>query len=150
MHKGGNKVVNENARQVMQACTKGSLEGAMPFPEVVARLMDVGCEQYHTDFRRQEKTYYMPDGETHVEPLPLASQPIGQDLDPDEIVAALRAIQAQQINYVQFLDRIIVAGCVGYFVYVTGKRAMYLGRNGDFHVELFPAPAAVAADRRSL
>jgi uncharacterized protein YbcV (DUF1398 family) len=138
--------MDEQARQVMHNCARGSLEGAMPFPEVVAQLVDIGCEQYHADFRRRAQTYYMPDGDAHVEPLPLASQAVGQNFSADDIVSALRAIQARQINYVRFLERIIAAGCVGYFVYITGKCAIYLGRSGDFHVERFPAPAVAVVD----
>ncbi|HEX6958633.1 MAG TPA: DUF1398 domain-containing protein [Ferrovibrio sp.] len=139
-------MVNEEAEQVMRACMRGSLDGTMPFPEVVARLVEIGCEQYHADLRRQEKTYYMPGGESHVEPLPLGSQAIAQSFSADSVVAALRAIQERQIDYVEFLGQIIAAGCVGYFVYIAGKRAIYLGRNGEFHVEHFPAPAAVASN----
>lgn len=119
----------------------------MPFPEVVARLANIDCEQYHADFRRQEKTYYMPDGRSHSELLPLGSEVIAQSFSADCVIAALRAIQGQQISYVQFLNQLQTAGCVGYFVYIAGKRAVYLARNGEFHVEHFPAGAAAAANR---
>lgn len=138
--------MDEKVEQVMHECSKGSLEGTMAFPEVVSKLSAAGCEQYHADFRRQEKTYYMPDGEDHVEALPVGSRPIGQTLSPDAVIAALRAIQARQISYVEFLGRIIEAGCVGYFVYIAGKRAIYLGRNGEIHVEHFSS-AVAASDK---
>ena len=137
--------MNEGAERMMRACTKGSMEGDMPFPEVVARLAEIGCEQYHADFRRQEKIYYMPDGEWHAEPLPLRSQAIEQGFSAEGIIAALRAIQARRISYAAFLEQIMAAGCVGYFVYITGRCAIYLGRQGEFHVEQFPAPAPTAS-----
>lgn len=96
------------------------------------------------DFRRQEKTYYLPDGDSHVEALSTSSRPIAPMFSSDGIVAALRAIQAGQISYVEFLGRIVEAGCVGYFVYIAGRRAIYLGRAGDMHVEHFPPVAAVS------
>lgn len=128
--------------EVLRECSKGSVEGRLVFPEVVARLAAIGCEQYHADFRRREKTYYMPDGSTHVEALPLDSPDIAEDFSADEVVNALRAIQAKQTNYMEFLARIMAAGCVGYFVYISGKRAIYLGRQGDLWVEHFPATVA--------
>jgi len=33
----------------------------------------------------------------------------------------------------------MAAGCVGYFVQIAGRRALYFGRNGESHVELFPS-----------
>jgi uncharacterized protein YbcV (DUF1398 family) len=121
---------------------KGLAHGALSFPDVVAKLMAVGCEQYHADFRRHEKTYYMPDGDSHVSRLDVSSEHIAQSFSPNDVVAALRAIQGRQISYVEFLRHIIDAGCVGYFVNLAGKRATYLGRNGDTYVEYFPPPGS--------
>ncbi len=36
----------------------------------------------------------------------------------------------------------MAAGCVGYFVQITGRRVIYFGRSGESHVEQFP-PAQV-------
>lgn len=131
--------MDQKTKQVIRECSKGSLDGSMAFPEVVAKLAEVGCEQYHADFRRQEKTYYMPDGENHAEALPVGSRSIAAAFSPHHVVAALRTIQAGRITYVEFLKRIIEAGCVGYFVNIAGQRAIYLGRGGDMYVEYFPA-----------
>ena len=140
----GNRM-NQHARQVMHQCAQGSLDGSLTFPEVVSRLVAVGCEQYHADLRRQEKTHYLPDGENHVVPLPLEPRPIAPTFSADAVVAALRAIQQRQIRYPEFLTRILDAGCVGYHVFLAGKRALYLGRNGDLHIEHFPPAAAAGA-----
>jgi hypothetical protein len=31
-----------------------------------------------------------------------------------------------------------LAGCVGYHVFITGKRVVYYGRQGDQQIEYFP------------
>lgn len=36
----------------------------------------------------------------------------------------------------------MAAGCVGYFVQITGQQVLYFGRNGECHIELFPAAIA--------
>lgn len=136
--------MDDRTMQVMRECSSGSIDGSMTFPEVVSELAAVGCEQYHADLRRQEKVYYLPNGESCVEPLPTPSRSIAPTFSTDGIVAALRAVQAGQIRYVEFLARIIAAGCVCYFVYIAGRRAIYLGRNGDMHVEYLPPVAAVS------
>jgi uncharacterized protein YbcV (DUF1398 family) len=133
--------MNQNVRSVMRACCEGSLSGTMDFPEIVRQLSGVGCEQYHADLHRREKTYYMPDGESYVSPLNIDSERIGLIFSADQVVAALRAIQSKQITYPQFLACIVDAGCVGYFVNLAGKRAIYMGRNGDSYVEHFPRSA---------
>ena len=51
---------------------------------------------------------------------------------------AVRAIQRQEIAYRKFCRLIADAGCVGYFVSLAGRRAVYYGRTGDEHVEWFP------------
>jgi hypothetical protein len=32
----------------------------------------------------------------------------------------------------------IAAGCVGYFVQITGRQVIYFGRKGEMHIERFP------------
>lgn len=132
--------MEENVKQTISACTQGSMDDTLSFPEVVAKLVEAGCEQYHADFRRQEKTYYLPDGETQVEPLPVGGKPIGERFSAEAVLAALQAIQSRKIDYMSFLERIMTVGCVGYFVFIPGRQAIYLGRDGDFHIEQFPAP----------
>ena len=56
----------------------------------------------------------------------------------EAVETALRAIQGGEINYTTFCNRIAEAGCVGYFVSLKGKRALYYGRTNDVYVEWFP------------
>lgn len=124
---------------VIHECTDGSFHRNMPFPQVVQRLVVAGFERYEADLVRLEKTYYMPSGASHVEPSPFSpAAPVAESFAQDQITAALRAIQRNAIDYPEFLRRIMAAGCVNYGVFLRGKRAIYWGRDGDFHVEWFP------------
>lgn len=131
----------------MQQCTDRSLAGTIPFPEVVARLAAIGCESYRADLYRHEKIYFLPNGESYVREMPgldsaeFSGSGIAQDFAPAAIVAALRAVQGGEIDYRTFLARIAAAGTVAYSVHIRGRRAIYFGRTGEFHVEDFPPPA---------
>ena len=46
---------------------------------------------------------------------------------------AIKGIQAAQFGYAEFLRRIMRAGVVYYDVFINGRRAIYTGRDGDFH-----------------
>lgn len=126
-----------NAETIRQTVT-GSLAGTHSFPDVVRILITEGVESYHADLVRGEKTFYMPDGETQVEKTDLPPMPIGQPFSASGVISAIRAIQAKEITYVEFLHRIMAAGTTGYVVYTGGRKAIYSGRNGDFHIENFP------------
>ena len=126
--------------EVMKKTTAGSLNGTMTFPEVIANLSVEGVESYHADLMRLEKTFYMPDGETFVESLDFEPPQAADDFSDSEVVSAIRAIQAKEINYQEFLRRIMKAGTTSYNVYLNGKKAIYFGRKGEFHVENFPQP----------
>jgi uncharacterized protein YbcV (DUF1398 family) len=58
---------------------------------------------------------------------------------------AVRANQRQEIAYREFCRLIAGAGCVGYFVSLAGRRAVYYGRTGDEHVEWFHGAKPVTA-----
>jgi uncharacterized protein YbcV (DUF1398 family) len=123
---------------VMTGCTALSLAGAIAFPEVVRRLCAAGVERYHVDLTRNEKTYYLPCGESHVVPMAGPGEPIAEGFDAGAVEAAVRAVQRGEFGYVEFLRRVRAAGCVGYFAQLAGRRVQYVGRTGDAHVEPFP------------
>jgi uncharacterized protein YbcV (DUF1398 family) len=129
---------------VFHEASAGSIAETINFPAVVKNLIEAGVESYRCDLYRREKTYYMPDGRSHVEtepeldPREFNGARVAREFSEDQIVAALRAVQTGAITYVEFLRRIMKAGCVGYQVCVAGKRVLYFGRAGQVYVELFP------------
>ena len=124
--------------EVMKFASEGSEAGKLRFPEVVKALMDAGVESYHADLMKGVKTYYMPDGQTYEVKLKLAPLPIAAEYSESGLVAAIRAAQKDEIRYPEFLKRATAAGAAAYTVFITGQRAVYLGRKGEVHVEVFP------------
>jgi len=124
---------------VLNECEALSFGGKAAFPEVVGRLAANNVERYCADLVKLEKFYYSPDGESAVVPMPLADPPtIAKDWSLNHVRGAIRDIQKGEIRYPEFLRRIMSAGVVYYDVFIGGKKAIYTGRNGDFHVEPFP------------
>jgi len=89
------------------------------------------------DLPCHERTFYMPDG-TSERVLTHKSPQSAQVFSAQGVEAAVRAIQRGEIRYQEFCARIAQAGCVGYHVFLGGRRVVYYGRNGDQHVEYFP------------
>lgn len=132
--------MHKEAVAAMHDCARLSDQGKITFPEVVRKLTDAGVERYHTDLCCDEHVYYMPSGDTHVEPMAALTWPIAEEFSDAEITAALHAIQHGEIDYMEFVRRIMAAGCVGYFVSLAGRKVQYFGRRGEIHEELIPAP----------
>src|SRR5262245_58322306 len=107
-------------KQLIHDLVHKSHEGSITFPQVVGALMEAGFESYHVDIVRSESRYYMPNGETHVENLPTQYPRAAQNFSAAGVEAAVRAIQAGQIQYAEFMKRILAAGCVYYVTYITG------------------------------
>jgi uncharacterized protein YbcV (DUF1398 family) len=127
---------------VMKECKELSLQGKIPFPEVIRRLHEAGVERYHVDLTRDETTYYLPGGESHVFATGGAREPVAEAFDAAVVEGAVRASQRGEIIFPEFLRRIMAAGCVGYFTQIAGRRVQYVGRTGDMHVEPFPSAKA--------
>jgi uncharacterized protein YbcV (DUF1398 family) len=133
--------MDDRAKAAARWATEESDAERASFPEVVKALTEAGIERYHADLVGAIKTYYTPGGEVETVPCH-RSGPCGRDFDAGGVEAAVRAIQKRAIGYGEFCRQIAAAGCVGYFVSMAGKRAVYYGRTGDSHVEGFPgAPA---------
>ena len=130
--------MNDNIKAVIAECTHASDEERITFPQVVGKLMAAGVERYHADLVRDEKIYYMPDGENERTPCYAVEVEPSHAFAASGVDAAVRAIQRGEIKYREFCARIAKAGCVGYIVSMAGKRAVYCGRSGEMHVEMFP------------
>jgi uncharacterized protein YbcV (DUF1398 family) len=116
----------------------------MAFPEIVGRLAHIGVERYHADYSRQEITYYLADGDSLVVASPHPSHATAAEFSPSAVETAVQQSQRNEHTYLDFIRKTMAAGCVGYFVQITGRRVIYFGRDGASHVEHFP-PAPVNA-----
>lgn len=130
--------MNTEQKNLVKECAALSANGKVHFGEVVSRLMKAGIERYHADYSRRENTYYTPDGDSCIVPMEHEPMPIAQDFTASAVEAAVHQAQRGEIMYPQFSQKVLAAGCVGYFVQITGKRVQYFGRNGDVHLEWFP------------
>jgi uncharacterized protein YbcV (DUF1398 family) len=132
--------VNARLKQIAKACLDGAEENSMAFPEIVGTLMEAGFEGYAVDFRKAVATYYLPDGECVDLPTHKIDVAVAAAFDLDAIRAAIRDAQQQAAGYTYkgFCKRVAQAGCAGYVVSFSGRRALYIGRTAETHVEHFP------------
>ncbi len=138
--------MSAESKQVIEECTTGSHSGVMTFPEVVGKLAGIGCESYTVDVLSQKQTLYGADGAVHEISLPLLgdwSVPI--EFNQPAVKDALVKIQTKQSVYMEFMRQIVDAGVAKYEVFIQGRKVIYLGRNGDFHIENFPTAATVTS-----
>jgi uncharacterized protein YbcV (DUF1398 family) len=115
------------------------LAGTLTFPQIVGELARAGVERYHADYSRREITYYLPDGDSLVVALPHPPHETADEFSTAAVEAAVRQSQRNEHTYADFIRKTMAAGCVGYFVQITGRRSMYFGRRGECHIEHFPS-----------
>jgi uncharacterized protein YbcV (DUF1398 family) len=123
---------------IVKEMTRRSFAGDIRFPEVVRQLAEAGVERYIMDFAVHMKITVGTDGSAYTDTYTLDGGQIADAFDETGVVSALRAIQRGEILYQEFLRAIMKAGCVGYTVTITGRRALYFGRRGEVYVEVFP------------
>lgn len=132
--------MDEDRKAIAEACLKAAEQNSMSFPQIVGQLMDAGFESYAIDFRRATATYYLPDGESIELPAHRVGAPIAPVFDTAGMQAAIRDAQQQVTGYTYsgFCEKAVLAGCAGYIVSFSGRRALYIGRTAQTHVEDFP------------
>jgi uncharacterized protein YbcV (DUF1398 family) len=132
--------MDDRRKAVAKACLDGAEANTMTFPQIVESLMKEGFESYLVDFRRAAATYYLPDGDSIELATHRVDLPTAPSFDTASIQAAIR--EAQQLvsgyTYAGFCRKAVAAGCAGYIVSFSGRRALYFGRTAETHVEHFP------------
>ena len=136
--------MNAAHTEMIQECSQGALTGTLTFPEIVGKLGKIGVERYHADYSRHEITYYFPDGDSLVVAVPHPKYSTAIEFSASAVEAAVRQSQRNEHTYLDFLRKTMAAGCIGYFVQITGRRVIYFGRNGDAYTEHFPSMTADA------
>ncbi|MBX3581576.1 MAG: DUF1398 family protein [Rhizobiaceae bacterium] len=132
--------MNDRKIALARTCLDAAENGDMTFPQIVGTLMQNGFESYAVDFRRAVAVYYDTEGDSVELPTHRVDAPVSATFDEAGISTAIR--EAQQLvpgyTYKGFCRKVAGAGCAGYVVSFPGRRAVYLGRTGETHVEHFP------------
>ncbi len=112
----------------------------MAFPAIVGALIEAGFEGYSVDFRHGTATYYTDDGGLTSLPINAVATPVAPRFDAGAMQAAIREAQENgpDYTYAGFCEKAAAAGCTSYLASFTGRRFLYIGRDGVTHVEHFP------------
>ncbi len=125
-----NNIINE--------CLALSLKAKITFPEVIMKLTAAGVERYIADLVGLNVHYYGTNGTTYTAELEFDAKKVAPTFNADAVKYAIADSQQKVIDYQIFLHSIMAAGCSHYEVFITGKKVIYLGRDGGQHTELFP------------
>ncbi|MBK8133390.1 MAG: DUF1398 family protein [Gammaproteobacteria bacterium] len=132
--------------EIVAEAARATLDGSIPFPEVVRRLIETGVEYYHVDYVALQKTFYSAAGELIKTPINYEGLPsISADFNADALRAAILDSQQNGQHYRDFTKRAMSAGVQGYIAFLRGQRVTYWGRNGDQHIEWFPGAKPASA-----
>ena len=124
---------------IISEAARGTLDGTLSFPEVVARLPPGGRRvlprrlrgPVQAVLRRRRRAGGHGD---RVRGLP----PIAAELDVAGLRAAILDSQRGGQKWRDFTRRAMTAGVQSYYAFLRGRRVTYLGRAGDQHTEWFP------------
>lgn len=132
--------VNEHQKAIARTCLDAAEGDSMAFPQIVRSLMEAGFESYAIDFRRATATYFLPEGESVEWPTHRVDAAIAPTFDTVRLQAAIREAQQQVPGYTYkgFCEKAALAGCASYIVSFSGRRALYIGRTAETHIEPFP------------
>ncbi|HQS10559.1 MAG TPA: DUF1398 family protein, partial [Xanthobacteraceae bacterium] len=132
--------MDDRQKTTARTCLDAAQRNTMSFPQIVGALGEAGFESYAVDYRRATATYYLPGGESIELPAHRAAGAIAPAFDAARLQAAIGEAQQQVpgYTYMGFCEKAVAAGCAGYLVSFSGRRALYVGRTGETHVELFP------------
>lgn len=125
--------------KIVAEAARATLDGSIPFPEVVRRLIETGVEYYHVDYVALQKTFYSASGDIIKTTINYEGLPsIASELNAEALRAAILDSQQNGQHYRDFTKRAMSAGVQGYIAFLRGKRVTYWGRSGDQHTEWFP------------
>ena len=125
--------------EIVTEAGRGTLNGSIPFPEVVRRLSETGVEYYQVDYVALRMRFYSATGDVVTMPVSYEGlPPVAADFDAAGLRAAILDSQRHGQHFRDFSRRAMEAGVQGYIAFLRGQRVTYWGRGGDQHTEWFP------------
>ncbi len=128
--------------EIVAKAARATLDGSVPFPEVVRTLIETGVEYYHVDYVALRKCFYSAAGDVVTTPILYEQLPsVAADFDMERLRATILDSQRHGQHYRDFTRRAMEAGVQGYIAFLRGQRVTYWGRGGEQHTEWFPGAA---------
>lgn len=125
--------------QIVTEAARATLNGSLPFPQIVGQLIETGVEYYHVDYVALRKSFYSAAGDVVTKPISYEGlPPVAADFDVAGLRAAILDSQRNGQHYRDFTRRAMEAGVQGYIAVLRGQRVTCWGRAGDQHTEWFP------------
>ncbi len=92
--------------EIVTEAARATLDGSIPFPEVVRRLTETGVEYYHVDFVSLRQRFYSATGNVVTMPIPFDGLPaVAADFDAEGLCAAILDSQRDGQHYRDFIRR---------------------------------------------
>ena len=125
--------------RIAKTCLDAAYAGSTAFPAIVATLIEAGFEGYVVDYRRHSTTYFLPDGDSVLLDNPTSEGSVAAGFDAAGVAARVKRAQDNppDYSYAPFCENLKASGCAGYMVSFPGRRALYVGRTAETHVEHF-------------
>jgi len=132
--------MDDRQTQTAENCLRAAENDSMTFPQIIGALMEAGFESYAIDYRAAHATFYRPDGNSVQLPTHRHTIAVAESFDTAAIQGAIREAQQRVPGYTYkgFCEKVMAAGCAGYIVSFSGRRAVYFGRTAEVHIEHFP------------
>lgn len=118
---------------------EATLKCDMPFSEIIGKLIDEGVEYYHVDYVSCSFSFYGAIGSVFVAPLEFQDLPeVASEFSVSKLRSAILDSQQNDQKFRQFSTLAMQSGVQSYFVFLQGRRVLYIGRQGDQNLEWFP------------
>ncbi|HSC83359.1 MAG TPA: hypothetical protein VLC30_07040 [Pseudomonas sp.] len=142
--------MNSSTKRVIEHCSNALNQGCANLAQVIDRLGEAGIESCHADYRIPALIFYAPSGASYSLPLPACDKSIANGFDHSALQHALEVEHNGGMDFPEFTRRTLEAGCIGFFLWLEGWHATFLGRHGEIHDALLEGCDAHAASQLRL
>ncbi|WP_043309521.1 hypothetical protein [Pseudomonas sp. ML96] len=125
--------MNSYTKRVIEHCTNALNYGGASLVQIIGKLGEVGIESCHVDYRIPALIFYAPSGASYSLPLSTPEEPIATGFDCPALQNALDAANSGDLGFAEFKRCTLEAGCIGFFIWLDGWHATFLGRHGEIH-----------------
>lgn len=123
-------------KQVHKKFTNNTLS----FPDGIMQLIQAGVQFQYIDLIQLVTISYSVNNDYLIDNMVFDEKIyVESNFDIDIIQKAIRLSQEENLPFIEFCKMAAQAGCIGYHIFIYGKKVVYYGREGQSHIEFFPS-----------
>ncbi|QDK36356.1 hypothetical protein [Bdellovibrio sp. NC01] len=121
--------------EILRTATDQTLSNQISFEDMCDKFLRAGIESAHVDLFAKRITFHTPEAHVYEESFYFEGPRVADIFSEEKIILDFKSLLLRKLSLHEFFNFIMLAGVTGFTIYLLGKKVLFFGRRGEYHLE---------------